>query len=71
MGRLLALESVTAEFECAAVFSHRPYGLFWCAIRQGHFNLEGHGDLGSDLSREMGNHLVGDAARIAADAGKL
>ncbi len=63
---LLLLEPVRREPQRAAGLSHRPYNVFGSAVGKLGFDLEGHPHFGTDQAGEVGENLVGDAARVPA-----
>src|SRR5438876_6431215 len=65
---LVHLEPLTRELQRAAVLGHRPHDLVTGAVRKSCLDLEHYRDLRSNLSRKVGNHFLGDAACVTANA---
>jgi hypothetical protein len=68
---LLLLKSLRIELQCAAIFSDDPLRILGHTVWHLSFNLKRDLDFGAYQRRQVGNHFIGDAARVAADPPSL
>ncbi len=68
---LLLLEAAGREPEVAPVLRDDPDGLLGRPAGDGRLDLEGHRDVGADEAHEVRDHLIGDAAGVAADPARV
>ena len=71
MTLLLALEAVTVELQRAAVLGHRADYVLRRAGGNVGVDLQRHRHVYPHEAGQMGDHLVGDPARVAPGAGRV